>query len=241
MRPFLRATLAVIPAAVLLTTAPLASAGTATPPAGQTLHASTAVTGRPDSGTAGDNWALDAFTRTATLRYAGAAPASDCGGTSPCYHFTGNVKDSGHFTTIAGNTVPGTGDLNGGAPPAEGVAATGAMAGEYHYSFYSGHAYVLARRVPAAEDDAGALPTGRHTTGMWLAQFFSAGATFWDSTGTATTTEIGNGNGSWSYLLPPGADSQCPNATSQWVDGSATSWGSLPADGNILAPDASHC
>lgn len=241
MRTPLRAVLAAIPAIALLTLPPLASAGTAAPPVGQTLHASTAISNRPDSGTAGDNWALDAFTRTATITFRGSAPVADCGGISPCYHFIGNVKDSGHFTTTAGATVPGVGDLNGGTAPLEGVAATGTMAGEFHFSFYSGHAFILASRVPTAENDGGTAPTGRHTTGMWLAQFFSAGATFWDSTGTATTADISNGNGGWSYLLPPGADSACPNATGQWVDASVSSWGSLPADGNIIAPAAAAC
>ena len=205
-----------------------------------TVHAVTAITDRPDSGNAGD-WADDAFTRTAWLTYGGEVAPSFCGGSTPtghCYRFTGKVTDKGTFTTIAGQHSPGAGS---GGGVAIGDAAAGPMAGYYNYSFYSSWKTAKASSVPGTENDGNVVPTGRKTTGAWLEQFFGAGARFYVS--GALSSSLGT-TGRWEYTLAFGADSACPHLASQWVDSSwpvAHPWGTAPAQGNILAPDAAHC
>ena len=211
-------------------------------PAGATTTATTATTAisnRPDSGIQGNNWAYDAFKRTATISRQGVASPSNCGNTSPCYAWAGEITDSnGTFTTIAGQASPGAGGYNGGTDPVMGESITGTMSGTYHYSFFSDQAATSAT-PPPSEDDGDALPTGEQTTCLWLEQFFSAG-NFWDSSGNAAPGCIGT-TGSWKYQTKFGADTACPNVSSRWIDASFSNWGADPADGNILAPDATHC
>ena len=208
---------------------------------GYTTHAVTAITSHPDSGAHGNDWADDAFTRTAHLYYQGEVPLVNCGGTTTtghCYRWTGNVHDSGTFTTRTSGDVPGNGYLNGGAVPQLEVAVTGTMAGVYHYVFFASWKTASAGLVPLTQNGT---PSGRGTTGMWPTQFFGNGARFWDGAGTPE----GNGGsvgttGGWIYTAPPGSDPQCPHVTSQWSDASP-GWGAGAVDGNILAPDAAHC
>jgi len=209
---------------------------------GYTVHAVTAITSRPDSGAHGNDWADDAFTRTAHLYFHGEVALSNCGGstgTGHCYRWTGNVHDQGTFTTRTSGDVPGNGYLNGGTVPQLEVAVTGTMTGVYRYVFYSSWKTASAGLVPPAQSG---MPSGRSTTGMWPTQFFGNGARFWNGTGTPEGSggSVGT-NGGWLYTAAPGSDPQCPHVTSQWTDASATSWGSLAADGNILAPGAAHC
>ena len=205
-----------------------------------TVHAVTAITDRPDSGAHGNDWADDAFTRTAHLYFHGEVALSYCGGstgTGHCYRWTGNVHDQGTFTTRTSGDVPGYGYLNGSSQLE--VAVTGTMTGVYRYVFYSSWKTAQASRVASPQSGS---PSGRHTTGMWPAQFFGNGARFWDHNGTPQGDggSLGTGGG-WLYTAAPGSDAQCPHVTSQWTDASATSWGLPAADGNILAPDAAHC
>lgn len=222
-----------IPPALALTAARAA-------PVGKTLHAATAVSDRPDSGAQGGDWADDTMTRAATITYLGAADTTNCGGAPACYHFRGNIRDSGHSQTIPGALSPGFGDLNGGADPTLAGAITGTMTGEYHYNFYTTTRYITASRVPRSENDNGATPTGRQASCLWLAQFFGPGTHFWQAGADQTAGGCIGTSGSWVYTFAPGAGTACPNVSSQWVDASPD-WGSLPADGNVLAPDASHC
>ena len=227
------AALAVLGAAAFTATASAAVTG-------YTVHAVTAVSDRPDSGNAG-YWADDTFSRTATLTFKGEVALSFCGGSTPtghCYAFTGRVADKGSFTTIAGQDSPGAG--SGGAV-AIGDAATGPMAGYYGYAFYSSWKTAHASSVPVSENDGGVVPTGRKTTGAWLEQFFGGGAQFYVA--GSPSSELGT-VGRWGYTLAFGADSACPHLASQWVDSSwplSQPWGTSPAQGNILAPDAAHC
>ena len=227
------AALAVAAAAGLALTAGAAQATTGT------VHATTKITGRPDSGVAGD-WADDAFTRSVSLTFGSEVNLSHCGGTTStghCYHWTAKITDAGTFTTIVGQDAPGVGYMNGGATIVNGVAATGPMAGSYNYDFYSSWKTANASLVPKTENDGNAVPTGRKTTGAWPEQFFGNGARFYVS--GAQSDSLGT-TGSWKYTLAAGADSACPNVTSQWIDGSPD-WGGAAVDGQILAPDAAHC
>ena len=201
-------------------------------------HGATAVSAlssRPDSGDNG-NWALDKMSRKATVTLVGTAAATNCGGHSPCYHWHGLVTDKGTFTTIAGATSPGAGDLNGGSAPTMATAVTGPMHGSYNYDFYASTTKVNAKSVTRKESGN---PTGDKTTCLWVEQFFPAGTGFWDNTGSSTSGCLGT-TGGWTYTLGFGADKACPNLASQWVDGSP-SWGTDPTTGNILVPDKSHC
>lgn len=230
-------------AALGLGAASAAGASTATKVTSYTSTASTAITGRPDSGVHG-NWAVDAFTRTATIHLLSEVALSYCGGstgTGHCYHWAGTITDKGTFTTVVGDTSPGNGDLNGGSPAAIGEAVTGTMSGSYSYDFYSSWKSASKALVPATEDDQGNAPGGRSTTDAWPEQFFGAGAQFFES-GSASNS-LGT-TGRWAYVAPLGSDSACPRLSSSWVDSSwpvSNPWGAAPAQGNILAPDASHC
>ena len=211
---------------------------------GPTITGSTAITNRPDGGAHGNDWANDNFTRNAQVTNQGAVPASNCGGNSPCYFWTGTIFDiNGHFTTIAGQVVPGFGSLNNGDPaPTFGVSVTGPMSGTYHYAFYSDQQTTSAT-PPQSENDNSTDPTGCTpgdcTTGLWPELFFNSGNFYVN--GVANPDSLGSNQGHWNYKLGFGKDPQCQNIASQWVDASFNNWGSDPVDGNILAPDSSHC
>jgi hypothetical protein len=227
---------AAIPLAAITVAAafgPVAASGAAT-----TLSAKTAVTNRDDSAAnGGGNWAMDAYTRGAQIFFKGATSSSNCGGVSPCYSYTGKISDVGHFTTVVGQPSPGFGYLNGGSDPTMQAAVTGTMNGSYNYVFYT--------TVPISGASAHNVPASisgdTPGTGNWVEQFFPGGTQFWDSSGNTGGSEYLGTTGGWTYNAKAGADHNCPNVTSQWVDASATGWGSAPADGNILAPDASGC
>ncbi len=209
-----------------------------------TLTATTTMTNRPDSAAnGGGNWALDNFTRGASIYYKGAASSSDCGGISPCYAYTGKVSDVGHFTTVTGQPSPGFGYLNGGSDPTMQNSLTGTMSGSQTYAFYT--------TVPVSGASAANVPASdsgsNYNSGEWPELFFPSGTMFWDSSGQGQGSvspsgggELGTGFFKYVYLAKPGSDHDCPNMTSQWLDASPSSGGSS-SDGNILAPDASGC
>jgi hypothetical protein len=209
-----------------------ASAGAAT----TTTTASTAVSNRSDSGINGNNWALDQMTRVTTVSRHAQVDPSHCGGTGPCYSWTGQIKDNnGHFTTQVGQLSPGAGSFNGGTEPTIGVAANGTFSGVFHYSFYTTAAAASASNMPAT---AIGDPPATVSAGHWVEQMFAPSTPFWDANGNAGA--ILSTTGSWSYTLPLGADAACPNVSSHWVDASPD-WGGNAFSGNILAPDAQHC
>lgn len=225
-------------AAALAVTASVANAATTTVTP-YTSTASTAISNRPDSGDHG-NWALDTFTRTASVSLLSEVALSNCGGatgTGHCYHWTGKVTDKGSFQSIIGDVSPGNGSLNGGSPPAIGVAVKGTMAGTYNYDFYSSWKTANKALVATTENDAGNIPGGNSTTGLWPAKFFGNTARFY--VGGAQSTELGT-TGSWTYKAAAGADTACPAVSSQWTDASPD-WGANNQDGNVLAPAAASC
>jgi hypothetical protein len=228
--------IAVAMASALGLTALLVSgtANASTAPAVVVNHsASTAISARPDSGSQGNTWALDTFTRKATLHFVGEVPLSNCGGstsTGHCYQFTASITDTGIAATIPGQLAPGVGYENGGGHLTLAVAIHAAMAGTAKYNFFSSWK-TADRKPPATENDNGTVPTGRHTTGNWPELFFRAGAQFFSA---------GVTSGNWTYTTVAGADDLCPNVVSRWVDASPD-WGSVAQDGNVLAPDTAHC
>ena len=213
-----------------------------------TLTAHTAMSNRDDSAanttgnTNGGNWAVDTFTRGAQITFKGAASASHCGSTSPCYAYTGKVSDVGHFTTDAGQPSPGFGDLNGGSDPTMAVSAQGTLSGSQTYAFYSS--------TPVSGASASFVPTSESGdavgSGEWPEQFFPGTASFWDQNGNAQPNlatggaELGTGTFKYLYTAKPGMDADCPNVSSQWLDASPDG-GSLPSSGNIILPDSASC
>ena len=216
-------------APALASTAPVVHHVRATP-----VSASTTITGRPDSGVQGNNWALDNFTRVASISLVGEVAASDCPGTDTghCYLWNATLTDTGSFTAQAGQLAPRVGTLD--------RTITGQMSGGApHAQFYSSWKTAKASRVPVTENDGGVVPSGRKTTTNWVEQFFGAGAVF-NSAANPGGPDLGSGAG-WTYTLNFGTNSQCPNDAYRWVDSAAGQWGSLNTDGNILTPNASDC
>jgi hypothetical protein len=224
--------------AVSLGVVSAASAGTST------FTASQSVSSRDDSGTNSNgttsNWAMDNFTRTTTLTGHGIVANTHCPGIAigACHLISGKIADKGTFTTVVGDAVPGQGSLNGAAAPLIGTAVTGPMTGTLNYSFYSSQAVASASAGNAPSSVSGDTPT----TGQWPEQFFPAGTQFWDSSGTTGGSEyLGAGSWGWTYTAPLGSDPACPNVSGRWIDASGNNSGANAVDGNILAPDASHC
>jgi hypothetical protein len=211
-----------------------------------TATATTVVTNRDDSGINGP-WALDNFTRTASITFQQQVDGSKCGGIAPCYAYTGPVSDKGHFTTQVGDQSPGAGDLNAGSPIVIGEQVTGKMHGGLNYFFYATTPPAGVSAAYVATTVNGDTPS----TQQWVEQFFPAGTTICDtnrncSTLTANGQASGGSEslgttGGWTYIAGFGADSACPNVASRWMDASASDWGTEAISGNILAPDASHC
>lgn len=225
--------------AVGVTSAVASSAGAST----ISITASTNVTNRDDSGTnsngSTNNWAVDNFTRTATIVFHGLATQDHCPGIAnglSCYYWTGIVKDNGNFTTVPGDAVPGQGSLNGGTAPLIYTAVKGSMSGKFGYVFYTDQNASSA----SAANMPGTLTGDSPATGKWVEQFFSSNVHFWDASGNTGGSEYLGTTGGWTYTAGFGSDSACPRVASRWIDASPD-WGVNTVDGNILAPDAAHC
>lgn len=211
-------------AAVLLAAAtPALASGTTT----VTQTAVTHITNRPDSGDQGNNWADDNFTRTATVVRHGLVAPSNCGVVSgSCWDYTYTITDKGTATTIPGQQSPRTGIILD-------LEVTASMNGGTHNGqFYATSGSPHASLVPTTENDHDAVPTGNSTTGNWIRQFFL---------GTTVFGANNLGSWGWTYRLNFGGDTQCPNDAYQWVDALASGGGVGNINGDILAPDASHC
>jgi hypothetical protein len=202
------------------------------------------VSQRDDSGANGGNWALDQFGATLHLTTHGIVANSNCPGiagfSGACHKITGTITDTGTFTTQPGNLVPGTGSLNGGSAPQIGAQVTGPMHGTLSYSFFTNVALSAFSTGHAPGSVMGDSPS----TGQWPEQFAPPGTQFWDGNGNTGGAEyLGSGPFNFTYTAALGSDSQCPNVSGKWIDGSAASSndGSNPVAGNILAPSSSSC
>jgi hypothetical protein len=197
------------------------------------VQATTTITNRPDGGTQGNTWALDNFTRVATVTLAHEVAVANCPGsdTGHCYLWNATIKDTGHFTTIAGQLAPRTGTLD--------TQVTGRFAGgSSTVKFFGSWKTAKASRVPVTEDDQGVAPGGRSTTTNWVEQFFGNSAVF-NSAANPGGPDLGNWG--WTYTAGFGSNSQCPNDAYRWADTAANQDGSLNTDGNILTPNAADC
>lgn len=202
------------------------------------------VTNRDDSGAHGNTWAHDAFSARLHLSAAGIVANTNCPGIviGACHKFTGSITDTGTYTTIPGNIVPGNGDLNGADASTVqiGTAVTGPMHGSLPYVFYA--------NVPlsafAAANGPASVSGDTPSTGHWPEQFAPGGTQFWDTSGNTGGAEyLGTDAFAFTYTAVLGSDSACPNASGRWIDSSdpSSAGGANPVAGNILAPDAAHC
>lgn len=213
-------------AAAALAGGVLAASPALAAPAAGTVTASTSITGRPDSGGAGNTWALDAMTRTLAV--------TETGASAGVYSFTATVRDSaGTFAVQAGQLVPNQG-TSPGARFGFQRRQSGTFSGGASFSF-TATALPSAARVPHSATGSG--PTD---TSDWYKLAFPAGTTFG---GTGIEDNWG-----WSYTDAEACNSLGGPAvfTQAWRDfasndGGQGSGGS-PAQGGIVSvPNGSVC
>jgi hypothetical protein len=232
--PAMRIALAVTALAGLGLTAGVTAASAATHPAAATTTTFTAVTSvtkHPDSGTQGDNWANDNFTRTATIKRGAEVSVSNCpgSGTGKCYFYTGKLSDSGTFASVAGVASPRTAVLLDQS--LTGTFAGGSTSIEFWSSWKTPNVADVPKTVSGTV-------SGRETSTNWVEQFFGAGAVF-NSAANPGGPDLGNW--SWKYTLNFGSNKACPNDAYQWIDSATNGGGSENGDGNILTPNATDC
>ncbi len=185
--------------------------------------ATTKLTARPDSGSGGNNWANDNFTRVATVTSLGIVAASNCIGltgysaSGPCYAYNASLKDSGTFTAIVGQLTPNQ-TLNPGGK--FGRSVTGSMSG------YGNFAEFYATAKPNGGPNHGVL---KHWTTsspadpsyLWPQLFFPAN--------TASTPN----EATWGYVYTAHVLSAGVHTTQVWADTWNNGAGGALTDGNI--------
>lgn len=188
----------------------------------------TVVSNNPDSGVSG-TWADDDFTRYAKITRVSEVALNNCpAGSVQCWLWDYVITDSGTFTTRAGALSPRSATVLD-------QSLTGAMTGgTRNGQFYSNRDVAYSKIVASTVNDHGVPPVNHlHTFADWYQMFFARnGSKF------ASVTE---GDWSWTYTLPFGANAQCPNDAYRWVDAAASGSGSISIDGDILTPDSAHC
>jgi hypothetical protein len=183
-----------------------------------TWTATRQISNHPDSGAAGDYWANDNITRTATIKLVGPATRSDCGaGAAHCYAYTGTLSDQGTFTTIPGHLAPNQSGAYTGSVE-KTPAAHGTINGGGRVTFYASSDHPNASLVTSVNNH-GVPATGEHTTTDWVEQFFPARTSFGAGPDLAPY--------SWSYATTGLHHEQ------HWTDSSTNGDGNQPADGNI--------
>lgn len=243
MFPLRRSITAALAAAALTAAALAAGPASAATPPPATLTLAAHITDHGDSGTKGNLWNSENYTLITTVTRVGDAqydPATYCGtattDTGHCYKWTATETfTGGTFTTITGQQSPRTGTILGGT-------ASGLFSGWVHgivfYSSWQG-VYAGQARVPGSRNDGGTKGSGDYTVSRWPALFFGPSA-------TVQVADFGDGTVStywFHYVLPYGADSQCPAVSSEWTD--SVPWtqdGANVTAGDVLVPtQAGNC
>jgi hypothetical protein len=127
----------------------------------------THVVNDPDSGGAGNTWAIDNFTRTMTVTDVG--PTS----TANVEQYSAVVTDKGTFVTLAGVKAPDQNGADAGTTVTHKVP--GIFAGTAHYSFTAPAGSVTAAskaNVATYVNDDDLAATGVNATGEWWSQAF---------------------------------------------------------------------
>jgi hypothetical protein len=178
--------------------------------------ATTTLTNRPDSGGAGNIWAVDGPNSRAnpTGKMTRTLVITQVSHTGPLWVWTANICDGGTFAAQVGELAPNQGPGHAGEIITHAV--TGTINGGAAYSFTTDQPLNTSPNLGVATSEDGApLPGSGETTSLWFEQAFPAGTTF---TGGITTW-------SWTYVggvLGP-----------QWRDGSDNGDGQVPAAGQI--------
>lgn len=133
-------------------------------PGPATASATTTVIKWPET----SGWAVDDFTRIATITRQGEVEASKCGASATqCWFYVGTLQDNGTFTTVDGHPSPADPNVN-----IQG-ANIGDMTGAARVEFYASSDTPIANGPPLAV--AGALKgtdQGKITTTNWVELFF---------------------------------------------------------------------
>lgn len=162
-----------------------------------TVSAATALTNRPDSGTAG-TWANDTLSRNVSVTKHGAVDAAKCGPTATeCYLYYVSGTDTGTFATVPGWKTPGAGANGAGN-------VSGSVSGAFKGQFYATSATPDPSLVDATVNGAA------HPTAQWAAMFFPA-------TVTVTDTELRDWG--WTY--------KAPEFCNTWVNAKAGNTGDI--------------
>ena len=189
------------------------------------VTAKTHLTGRPDSGSAGNPWANDTFKREATVTSLGNAPLqTDCAGltgyvatTGPCYAYNASLKDAGTFTAVVGQLTPNQ-TLNPGGK--FGRTVTGSMTGYGNFSeFY-------ATTKPNGGPNHGVL---KHWTTSSPADPSSTWPMMFFATGTVSPTN----EATFGYVYTAHVKSAGLATTQRWADTWNNGAGGALVDGNI--------
>lgn len=171
-----------------------------------TMFAQTRMLHRPDSGGNG-NWAIDNFTRLASLTSLGRVAPANCGNVSgPCYGYQATLQDKGSFTPVLGAFTPNQG------PPYTGDTITNAASG--HFTGQATFSEFYSSALPSSSNVPTTVTGSAYSTSTWPELFFPSGAIFQGLT---------IGPWSWTYRV----------GMQQWIDSSTNSAGQVPAAGNI--------
>lgn len=156
-------------------------------PAGQngqsavtSITAATALTNWPDTGGAGDVWALDNFTRTLSVTVEDQVNNSHCNGAPACYAVFGTISDVG--TSVPQDGVAAPNNSLGGTITAANITGISTK-GEAGFQFYATSNQISASNVPASDD---VNTDGKDaTTTDWGELAFPSGTQFFGATLTA--------------------------------------------------------
>lgn len=187
------------------------------------VTAATQISNWPDTGGAGDVWALDNWTRTLSVTVENQVNNSHCNGTPACYAVFGTITDSGTSVPQDGKAAPNNSE------PATITAADITQitsGGTASFQFYATSDAINAKNVPATDDAAtqGKLAS----TTDWGELAFPAGTQFF---GVALTAYDWNYSAAVSYVNASKTSVSCNQA---WNDGiNPGNDGQGAADGNI--------
>ena len=184
-----------------------------------TWTASTRVTDDGDTGYGTPSiWADLDFTRVASIKLVGPAAATNCGGASPCYKYTGVLNDeNGTLTTVQGAGSPNQSGTYMGDK--ETFVKHGTFHGFADTTFYANSNRPNARSVVGSHNDGGLHPStpSVYSVSDWVEQFFPDGTNF----------GAGPQTGTYDYKYAAGNQS--------WEDSSTNGDGDQPQDGNIFS------
>lgn len=187
------------------------------------VTAATQLSNWPDTGGAGDVWALDNWTRTLSVTVEDQVNNSHCGGAPACYAVFGTITDNGTSVPQDGKAAPNN------SKPATIAAADITQitsGGTASFQFYATSDAINAKNVPAVDNVA--VQGKLASTTDWGELAFPAGTQFF---GPSLTAYSWNYSAALSYVNPSKTAVSCNQA---WADAiNPGDDGQGAADGNI--------